>query len=212
MKRKNILKLSLLAIVLLALTIFASDRWVTGSTRSQVYSDVQRIPHNKTGLLLGTSKYLKGGWINQYYQARIDAAVALFQAGKIDYILVSGDNGRDEYDETSTMRADLIARGIPEERLAMDYAGFRTLDSILRCKAVFGESRITIISQPFHNQRALFIANHKGLQAVAFNARDVSLHYGFKTQLREKFARVKVLLDLAFGKKAKFYGEPVRIG
>lgn len=212
MKRKRILKTGLLALVLVLIAVIATDRWVISSTRNQMYSELKHIPHNKVGLLLGTSKYLKHGWINSYYQARIDAAVALFKAGKIDYILISGDNGREEYDETSTMRADLITRGIPEDRLAMDYAGFRTLDSILRCKKVFGESRITIISQPFHNQRALFIANHKDLSAVAFNAKDVSLNYGFKTRFREKFARVKMLLDLALGKKAKFYGEPIPIG
>lgn len=93
----------------------------------------------------------------------------------------------------------------------MDYAGFRTLDSVLRLKKVFGENAVTIISQPFHNQRAVFIANHKDISAVAYNAKDVSINSGFKTQLREKFARVKMLLDLAFGKNAKFYGEKIEI-
>ncbi len=212
MNKKKIFRALLLAAVVLIAVVFATDAWVSRSTRSQIYDDVQAIPHNKVGLLLGTSKTLKGGTINLYYQYRINAAVALYQAGKVDYLLVSGDNGRASYDETSAMQADLIARGIPKEKIVMDYAGFRTLDSILRCKEVFGETRITVISQPFHNQRSVFIANHKGLRAVGFNAKDVRAASGFRTQVREKFARVKMLLDLAFGKKAKFYGDKIRIG
>ncbi|PSK94393.1 SanA/YdcF family protein [Taibaiella chishuiensis] len=212
MKKKKILRVLLLLVILVAGLVFATDAWVSRSTRSQVYNDVAAIPHNKVGLLLGTAKTLKDGSVNLYYQYRINAAIALYKAGKVDFLLVSGDNGRVAYDETSAMQADLIAAGIPKEKIFMDYAGFRTLDSILRCKEVFGESRITVISQLFHNQRSLFIANHKGLTAVAFNAADVQISSGFRTQLREKFARVKMLLDLAFGKEAKFYGDKIPIG
>lgn len=211
MKKRNFLRLLLYICILIVIVIFATDKWVTSSTKSQVYTDLQQIPHNKVGLLLGTAKTLKHGWENLYYKYRIEAAVALYRAGKIDYILVSGDNGSKEYDETSAMQADLIAMGVPKERIFMDYAGFRTLDSVLRLKKVFGENAVTIISQPFHNQRAVFIANHKDISAVAYNAKDVSINSGFKTQLREKFARVKMLLDLVFDKKAKFYGEKIEI-
>jgi SanA protein len=211
MKNRKTLRMLLFTCILIIALIFATDKWVISSTKSQVYTDLQQIPHNKVGLLLGTAKTLRHGWENLYYKYRIDAAVALYKAGKIDYILVSGDNGTKEYDETSAMQADLIAMGVPKERIFMDYAGFRTLDSILRLKKVFGENAVTIISQPFHNQRAVFIANHKDISAVAYNAKDVSINSGFKTQLREKFARVKMLLDLAFGKNAKFYGEKIEI-
>jgi SanA protein len=211
MKIRKILRMLVLTCILVIALIFATDKWVTSSTKSQVYTDLRQIPHNKVGLLLGTAKTLRHGWPNLYYKYRIDAAVALYKAGKIDYILVSGDNGTKEYDETSAMQADLIAMGVPKERIFMDYAGFRTLDSVLRLKKVFGENAVTIISQPFHNQRAVFIANHKDISAVAYNAKDVSRNSGFKTQLREKFARVKMLLDLAFGKNAKFYGDRIVI-
>lgn len=211
MKTRKFLRSLLLLFILIIAVIFATDKWVTASTKSRIYSDVSLVPHRKVGLLLGTAKTLRHGRPNLYYQYRIEAAAALFKAGKIDYILVSGDNGRASYDETSAMQADLIAMGIPKEKIFMDYAGFRTLDSILRCKKVFGENAITIISQPFHNQRAVFIANHKDVSAVGFNAKDVSINSGFKTQLREKFARVKMLLDLLFNKQAKFYGEKIEI-
>lgn len=213
MKRlKFLYKTAAVLLLLIVISVFTINRWVVSSTEKQLYSDVSLIPHNKVGVVLGTSKHLGNGFINYYYQYRIDAAVALYKAGKIDFILVSGDNGTKSYDEPTTMLEDLIAAGIPKEKIFMDYAGFRTLDSILRCKYVFGEDHITVISQPFHNQRAVFIANHKGIDAIAFNAKDVHKNAGFKTQLREKFARVKMLLDLAFNKQAKFYGTKIAIG
>jgi SanA protein len=178
----------------------------------QMYSDVTAMPHNKVGLVLGTSKWGKDHRVNLYYAYRIRAAVGLYKAGKVDYLLVSGDNKHVYYNEPETMRADLIAAGIPPDRIVMDYAGFRTLDSILRCKGVFDETEVTIISQPFHNARALFIANRKGLKAIAFNAKDIPGQYSLKTQARERLARVKMILDLMFGKEPKFYGPHIRIG
>jgi SanA protein len=202
----------LLILACVALLTAGVDQWVRSSTRMQMYDEVAAIPHRKVGLLLGTSKFLGNGWINHYYRYRIAAAVALFKAGKVDFILVSGDNGKSYYNEPETMQTDLIAAGIPADRVVLDYAGFRTLDSILRCRDVFGEENITIISQPFHNARALFISNRKHMNAIAFNASDVAPQAGFKVLLREKFARVKMLIDLATGKEPKFYGPRITIG
>ncbi|KAK6023641.1 hypothetical protein OSTOST_10563 [Ostertagia ostertagi] len=133
-------------------------------------------------------------------------------AGKIDYILVSGDNGDEAYNEPETMQADLLAGGIPPDRIILDYAGFRTLDSIVRCKEVFGEDNIIVISQQFHNERALFIARYKDIDAIGFNATDISMKRGFMVQAREKLARVKMALDLLVNKEPKFYGPKIRIG
>src|SRR6218665_1752811 len=101
MRKATILKASIAAVLLIIVIVIATDNWVTGSTKQQLYTSIEKIPHNKIGLLLGTSKNLNNGQINLYYQYRIDAAVALYKAGKIDFILVSGDNGREGYDETS---------------------------------------------------------------------------------------------------------------
>lgn len=212
MNRKRTWRRIILATILLLVVVTgAVNYWVTKSTQLQLYADVNAVPHHKVGLLLGTSRHGRNGLINRYYQYRIDAAVALFQAGKIDYILVSGDNRKKNYNEPESMAADLMARGIPRERIVLDYAGFRTLDSILRCREVFGEDDITIISQPFHNERAVFIANRKGMHVIAFNAQDVPASTGILVQLREKLARVKMVLDLVFNKGPKFYGPKVKI-
>jgi SanA protein len=208
---KRILKIGVLIGILSLIGIFAADRLVEKSASEKVFNSTKEIPYNKVGLFLGTGKILSNGRINLYYKYRIEAAVKLFKAGKIDFIIVSGDNSTKDYDEPSTIKEDLIKNGVPANRIFLDYAGFRTLDSVVRSKEIFGQSSITIISQQFHNERAIYIAKRKDIDAVGFNAKDVNVHYGFKTRLRERFARVKMVLDLIFGKKPKFLGEKIEI-
>ncbi|PVX52627.1 SanA protein [Balneicella halophila] len=195
----------------LSFFILISHQIVEAGSKDKLCDDTELIPSNDVGLLLGTSKYVRKGRINLYYKYRIEATVALFRDGKIQYVLVSGDNSTQSYNEPTTMQKDLIKAGIPPEKIYLDYAGFRTFDSVVRSKVVFGQDNITIISQPFHNKRALFIAQHKGINAIAFNARSVNPHYGFKTNLREIFARCKMVLDLIFGNQPKFLGEKIVI-
>ncbi len=195
----------------LVLTICTIEYIVKSETASEIYSNVNLIPKNKVGLLLGTSKFMDKAKmiVNPYYQNRIDAAVALYMAGKVDVIIVSGDNGTQYYNEPKLMKEDLIARGVPESHIIMDNAGFRTLDSILRCRDIFGQDHFTIISQQFHNERALYIANHKKLGCVAYNAADGDKFW--EVTIRERMARVKMMLDLLMNKQAKFYGEKINI-
>lgn len=199
------------SLIALLLLIFGADYYVKTTTAKQLYHSTDAIPYNKVGLLLGTVKYLTNGNLNRYYKYRIEAAAALFHAGKIEVILVSGDNSRRGYDEPTDMKDDLVAKGVPEDKIVLDYAGFRTLDSIVRSQKVFGQSKLTIISQQFHNERAIFIAQHKSIEAIGFAARDVSMRAGLKVMLREKLARVKVLIDLLIGIQPKFLGEPIKI-
>ena len=111
------------------------------------------------------------------------------------------------------MRRSLLALGVPDSVIYSDYAGFRTFDSMVRCKEVFGQDSVTVISQDWHNERALYIAQHAGLDAIAFNAPDVkNKRYYVKSHTRELLAKVKVVLDVMFGKQPKFLGEPVVIG
>ncbi len=162
-------------------------------------------------MVLGTSKYLSTGHINQYFKFRINATVQLYKSGKIDYIIVSGDNGSKYYNEPVDFKKELIAEGIPKEKIYLDYAGFRTLDSVVRSKAIFGQDSITIISQQFHNQRAIFLASHHGIFAIGYNAKDVSGRSGLKTKIREYLARTKAVIDVIFDVEPKFYGESIEI-
>ncbi len=182
-----------------------------GST-SRIFNSIEKLPDNKAGLVLGTSKYRMDGSENLFFKYRIQAAAQLYKAGKIEVIIVSGDNRVANYNEPREMRRELVKLGIPAHKIHLDYAGFRTLDSVVRCKEVFGQQKFTIISQQFHNERALFIAKRKDIDAVAFNAKDVNLQSGFKTKLREVFARVKVVIDLyVLKKQPKFLGEEIGI-
>ncbi len=213
---KKILKKSFKSLMILGvlsfIAIIISNIIVKKYAVGKLYATADEIPYNRVGLLLGTGKQLQNGDLNLYYKYRIDAAVELYQSGKIDYILVSGDNHSKTYDEPSDMKADLIALGVSESRIFLDYAGFRTLDSVVRSKEIFGQESITVISQPFHNERAVFIGEKKGITTIGFNAQSVSKPYGFRTELREKLARVKMLIDLVFGVKPKFLGEKIVVG
>ena len=197
---------------MLLLLVLLLNYKVKHDVKESMYDNITETPSKKVGLLLGTAKYVKGGWINLYYTHRITAAVELYKAGKIEYILISGDNGHESYDEPTLMKEDLMAAGIPESAIYLDYAGFRTLDSVVRCKRIFGELDILVISQQFHNERAVYIARARGIQAVGYNAQDVNAKYGFKTRIREYLARTKMFLDLWFGKEPKFLGEEIQIG
>lgn len=210
MKRKWLLRLAALAMVGLA-GIAICDAIVEWSTRGRLYDDTWAIPPNKVGLVLGTARHRPEGGINPYYQYRIDATLALYRAGKISFVLVSGDNGSIYYNEPNTIKKDLVAGGIPEDKIFLDYAGFRTLDSVMRARVIFGLDSVTVISQEFHNERALFLADRKGLHAIGFNARDIGGSYGMKVHLREYPARVKVFLDLLFNTQPRFYGNRIEI-
>lgn len=195
-----------------AIAIVVADYLVEYKTAGKVYNSTSSIPYNKVGLFLGTAKYLNNGHVNLYYKYRIEAAIKLYNAGKVDYILISGDNSTQVYDEPTTIKEDLILGGIPEDRIYLDYAGFRTLDSVVRSHKIFGQSSVTIISQQFHNERAIYIAYYKNMEAIGFNAKSVSKRYGFKVMVRERLARVKMMLDLLVGKQPKFLGKKISIG
>ena len=188
----------------LLLVIIACNVQVNRKTAKALYDDLNLVPACEVGLLLGTNPYLKNGLPNKYFLYRIEAAVQLYQAKKIQYILVSGDNHRNDYNEPEEMKKALIKKGIPETSILMDYAGFRTLDSVVRAKTVFGKERFMIISQRFHNERALYLAEYNHIKAVGFNAQDVTAYYGLKTRVREYLARLKLFIDLRFEVNPKF--------
>ena len=206
---KKILKtLSLLAILTLT-GIIGLDYYVRSTAASDIYISTKQIPAKRAALLLGTAKYLRGGYKNYFYTYRIRAAVALWRAGKVKAIVVSGDNGTKYYDETTTMYEDLIKAGIPARYITRDYAGFRTLDSVVRAEAIFDLKEYIIISQRFHLERALFIARAKGQKAIGFAAKDIpGTDAAMKMKFREYLARAKAFLDLyILHTNPKFYGK-----
>lgn len=209
--RRIVLGTGITMLVASAFTMYANIM-VERMAHDRIYSDVSSIPHNKVALLLGTNPLNRLGKPNTYFTNRIKTAASLFHAGKIDYIIASGDNHVKEYDEPTAMRDSLMAQGVPEDRIILDFAGFRTLDSVVRAKEVFGCDSITIISQEDHNARALYLAESNGIEAVAMSA---PLHAGIRVRvrlaLRELLARDKMMLDIWFGKRPHFLGEKIEI-
>ena len=208
---KNTIKIFLLLFVAGIIFIVWSNFTIKDQAEAYVPSDISKLPTEKVGLLLGTSKTLSNGAPNAYFFNRIDAAAELYHSGKIQNIIVSGDNSRKAYNEPEEMKNELIKAGIPADKIFEDFAGFRTLDSVLRAKEIFGQNSYIIISQKFHNERAVYLARKNGIKAFGYNAKDVNKYAGFKTNAREKLARAKVFWDFMFGVEPKFGGEKILI-
>ena len=167
------------------------------ASHGKLFDETKDLPAAKVGLVFGTSDRFQGRE-NRYFRYRIDAAVEVWEAGKVETLLVSGDNRSKYYNEPEKMKAALILEGVPKERIVCDYAGLRTLDSVVRAKEVFGAKTILVISQRFQNERAIYLAQANGMEAYGFNAEDVEVSAGYKTRLREVGARVKMWLDVNF--------------
>jgi len=186
---------------------------ISRTSRGRTYSDVSLIPHRRVGVVLGCPKRVYGGWSNPFFENRIDAAAELYHLGKVDFLIVSGDHHVPGYDEPTDMKNALLEKAVPTDRIYLDYAGFRTLDSVVRAKEIFDQDNITIISQNFQNQRAIFLAQHHGIDAIGFDAPDVARRYALKTLVREQFAKVKAVLDVyVFHKRPHLLGQKIPVG
>ncbi|MCD4823551.1 MAG: YdcF family protein [Phycisphaerae bacterium] len=204
--RKKWIRAGLFCLLAFALAILGSDVYISMATSDQVYTNLSDVPEAPVAVVLGTAKYV-GEWDNSFYKPRIKAAYELFAAGKVRGIIVSGDNSRKNYNEPMDMKNDLVAMGVPARYITLDYAGFRTLDSVVRAKEVFGCSKVIFVSQEFHCRRALFIANSNALEATAYPAADVTTGGHTKIRAREIVARFMAVIDVVFGKSPKFLGK-----
>lgn len=154
------------------------------------------LPEVEVALVLGCAERLGDGRRNRFFDARMTAAAELYHAGKVRYLLVSGDNSRPDYDEPSDMRRALVEAGVPTSRIVLDYAGFRTLDSVLRARDVFGLERLIVVSQRFHNERAVYLARAHGIRAYGLDAQDIGGVEGMRVRAREVLSRMAAVLDV----------------
>lgn len=216
--RKWLKRLTLFGLLLIlfsvGLIIYANVTAVWASY-GKLFDDVKDLPTAKVGLVFGTTDRYQGRE-NRYFRYRIDAAVKVWKAGKVETFIVSGDNRSKYYNEPQKMKNALVAEGVPASRIVCDYAGLRTLDSVVRAKKIFGADKILVVSQCFQNERAIYLAQANGIEAFGFNAEDVELQAGYKTKIREVGARVKMWLDVNFldtapthlGDKVELPGDP----
>lgn len=179
-----------------SMIVLVCNWWVVRTTEGQIYFAVHQLPANDVGLVLGTSRFVRTGKENLFFRYRMEATARLWKEGKVKYLILSGNNDSEYYNEPADMQRALVKLGVPASVMTLDYAGYRTFDSVVRCKDVFNQDKITIISQNFHNARALYIGNHEGIEAVAFAAQDVPDGYSLRTLIREYLARPYALLDV----------------
>ena len=209
--KKKIIRLSIIAMAIMAVGIIVCYVVVSANANGKTYDKAEDIPYNKVGLLLGTSPITPQGEHNYYFDNRIQAVAELYHNGKISRIIASGGDYSDREngcDELTAMRDSLMALGVPDSVITLDYQGIRTLNSIVKAKAVYGLDSLTIISQKYHNERAIWLAEHYGLNAIAYNAPTPDItDKRIKNISREFLARVKMSLDLVIGKKPEFHKE-----
>lgn len=186
---------TLAAVTALAFTVWSNLR-ILHDHRDRLYDSTTAIPPREIGIVLGTSPSLGDGSPNPFFTYRIDAAVALFRAGKVRHLIVSGSNPDPSYNEPAAMRAALVRRGIPDSAITSDFAGLRTLDTVIRARDVFAAGPCTFITQRAHAARALEIASARGIDAIGFCARDVDSAASLRFRLREIIARDVAIIDL----------------
>ncbi len=208
----TLFRLLILAGAGFVLMIFLSNIFIAFSSRNSVFDDISQVSQHKVGIVLGTSRYMKSGKSNPWFYNRIMAAAELYHAGKIKYIILSGDNRSVNYNEPEQMRREIIRHNVPDSVLYLDYAGLRTLDSMVRSREIFGQDSLIVISQKFHNERAVFLAKAHNITAIGFNAKDPAAEITTRVLIREMFARVKVFMDLLTGKKPRFLGDEIPMG
>jgi SanA protein len=198
--------------LLLSLLSWVAERRLEALADRYIATDPAALPDVPVALVLGAAPIGPEGGPNRYFVYRLDAAAALYKAGKVKYLLVSGDNSRADYDEPTAMRAGLIQRGVPAEAIYRDFAGVRTWDSILRAESVFGQTRTIIVSQRFHLSRAIFLAREQGIEAWGFEAQDVTRAYSLITELRRYPSAVRAYFDVWFDTPPRYSGPRIVIG
>lgn len=190
--------------------LIVCNQIIVNNAKGKTFYEIDSIPPSDYGLLLGTTPQTRiGRRTNLFFKYRIDATVQLYKAGKIKRILISGDeNSLDGVNEVECMKDSLIAHGIDINDIILDGKGFRTLDSVVRAVKVYYMHSFVVISQKFHNERAIYLAEHLGLEIhdiKGYNAADPASKMTLMTYIREYFARVKVFVDILTDKEPSSY-------
>ncbi len=198
---------------LLLLSAFAAaNLWIIHSARPFIYADITALPPNAVGLVLGTGPFTAKGNTNLHFTVRVEAAAELYKSGKVKHLLLSGDNHIRGYDEPTEMKNALLKLGIPESAMTLDYAGLRTLDSMERARKIFGQTKLTLVTEPFHAARSVFLARHFGIEPVVFCAEELPGMWTNNMRVREAAARVVAVLDVyLWHRGARHLGEPITI-
>ncbi|WP_168169330.1 SanA/YdcF family protein [Kushneria phosphatilytica] len=188
--------------------IALANGWIWWVTRDRIHSNPASCGKAPVGLIFGTSWGLRGGGTNPWYQARLDTASRLYHLDRVEHLLLSGDNHTRYYNEPVVMWRDMKKRGVPASAMTLDYAGFSTFDSLVRAQRIFGARHVVLISQAWHLPRALYIADHVGLQATGCVAQTSPPSYHWSLRLREWLARAWTIGDLFIWQRQPYFLGP----
>lgn len=212
-RRRPLLRWALALGLVGGAVLFGAGLLIDRAATGRIAHAPDQVTARRVALVLGCAPRLRSGQPNPFFEHRLGAAAELLRRGKVEYLLLSGDNHRRGYDEPSAMKERLVALGAPANRLVLDYAGFSTFDSVVRARQVFGLTNALVVSQADHAARAVYLGDRTGLHLDAYAAPDVRLEIAWRTRLREALARVRAVLDVSvFGRRPHFLGPPVPIG
>lgn len=201
-----------IAFLVLLVAFVATNFWIVRAAHDSIYTDISTVPKNDVGLVLGTGPFTAKGNTNLHFAVRVEAAANLYRSGKVKHLLLSGDNHIRGYDEPTEMKNALLKLGVPDSAMTLDYAGLRTLDSMERARKIFGQTKITLITEPFHAARSVFLARHFGLEPIVFCAEQLPAMWTNNMVVREAAARIVAVLDCyVWHRGARHLGEPITI-
>ncbi len=193
---------------LLVIFILATNIVIYVQTKSYIYNDITKVPNAEAALIPGAAIFQNGA-LSSIFIDRVDMAIKLYEAKKVSKILVSGDNSIDSHNEVNPVRLYLISKGVPDQDIFLDHAGFDTYSTMYRARDIFKVSSVLITTQSFHLPRSVFIARRLGMKAYGVNS-DVG-NILFRNNVREVFADAKAVFDLVLNRKPKYLGEEIPI-
>lgn len=206
---KKYKKIALYSFTLSMVAVVTVNLYIKSITEKNIYKSERDIPTTKVGIIFGAG--INGNNPSKYLKDRLDAGIQLYNANKIQKILLSGDNGREEYDELTVMKNYCYQHGVDTTKIYIDYAGFDSYSTLYRAKKIFSIRNAVLISQEYHLNRAIYIGNQIGINSIGYSA-NKGLYKGYKyVCFREYFSRFKAFIDVLRNRKPKFSGTQIPI-
>ena len=206
---KKYLKIALYLAIVGLVAIVSVNYYVKSSTKKNIYYSIKKFPKNDVGIIFGAG--INGDQPSKYLKDRLDAGIALYKANRINKLLLSGDNGRDEYDELTVMKNYCYKHGVDTTKIFIDYAGFDTYSTMYRAKHIFNIKKATLISQEYHLNRAIYIGQKLGIKSVGYSANNGE-YLGYKyVTFREYGSIFKSFFDVLRNREPRFLGNPIDI-
>ncbi len=206
--KKFVLPLIILCLIALAVVVVSNSN-VTSKTEKVIFTELKDVPKTKIAIIFGAG--INGDQPSRYLKDRLNAGISLYKNNIVDKILLSGDNGRNEYDELTVMKLYCQKNGVDTTQIYIDYAGFDSYSTMYRAKQIFHVDTAILVSQKYHLNRCVYLGDKLGIKSFGYSA-DRGVYPGYKYYaFREKLSVTKAVLDIIRGRKPKYLGKPVDI-